>query len=59
MRIKTAFAVLKKLLSYLSIIGRYLMIFALGTAMANTLTQRVGQYAGRIMFLFYKWLGQG
>jgi len=39
--------------------GRYLMMIALGAAMANTLTQRVGQYAGRVMFLLYDWLGLG
>jgi hypothetical protein len=50
---------IQKPLSYISTVGRYLMMFALGAAMANTLTQRVGQYAGRIMFLLYDWLGLG
>ena len=49
----------QKPMSYITTTGRYLMMIALGAAMANTLTQRVGQYAGRIMFLLFDWLGLG
>jgi uncharacterized membrane protein YidH (DUF202 family) len=50
---------IQKPMSYISTAARYLMMIALGAAMANTLTQRVGQYAGRVMFLLYDWLGLG
>jgi hypothetical protein len=48
-----------KPLGYISTAGRYLMMMAFGATMANTVITRVGQYAGRIMFLLYDWLGLG
>ncbi len=50
---------LAKQMSYISTLGRYLMMMAFGASMANTVITRVGQYAGRIMFLLYDWLGLG
>lgn len=49
----------EKPMSYISTTGRYLMMMAFGASMANTVITRVGQYAGRIMFLLYDWLGLG
>ena len=48
---------IQKPMSYVTKIGRYLMMIAFGASMANTVITRVGQYAGRIMFLLYDWLG--
>ncbi len=50
---------LEKPFIYISSAGRYLMMMAFGASMANTVVTRVGQYAGRIMFLLYNWLGLG
>jgi len=50
---------LEKSMSYVTRLGRYLMMVAFGASMANTVITRVGQYAGRIMFLLYDWLGLG
>lgn len=50
---------LAKQMSYISTLGRYLMMMAFGASMANTVITRVGQYAGRMMFLLYDWLGLG